>query len=106
MDVSWPRTPARKGGGRTRRTCGCKVKSILGCSVTDRESPWVALLTGTWRARASGGAFHCILDHVGDRGLRGRRVRCLRAPYSLVTESVAILIVLQAQDRGSGDLRV
>ena len=29
-----------------------QVKSSAGCSVTDRESPWVTLLTGTWRAWA------------------------------------------------------
>jgi hypothetical protein len=28
-----------------------QVTSISGCSVTDRESPWVTALTGTWRAR-------------------------------------------------------
>jgi hypothetical protein len=27
-----------------------QVKSTAGCSVSDRESPWVTLLTGTWRA--------------------------------------------------------
>jgi hypothetical protein len=28
-----------------------QVESAAGCSVSDRESPWVTLLTGTWRAR-------------------------------------------------------
>ena len=28
-----------------------QVKSTAGCSVNDRQSPWVTLLTGTWRAR-------------------------------------------------------
>ena len=28
-----------------------RVKSTAGCSVNDRQSPWVTLLTGTWRAR-------------------------------------------------------
>jgi hypothetical protein len=27
-----------------------QARSAAGCSVTDRESPWVTLLTGTWRA--------------------------------------------------------
>jgi hypothetical protein len=30
-----------------------QVKSGAVCSVTDRESPWLTLLTGTWRARTS-----------------------------------------------------
>jgi len=29
-----------------------QVKSTATCSVNDRESPWVTLLTGTWRAHA------------------------------------------------------
>jgi hypothetical protein len=31
-----------------------QVKGAAGCSVNDRESPWVTLFTGTWRARADG----------------------------------------------------
>jgi hypothetical protein len=31
---------------------GAQVTSNAGCSVNDRESPWVTLLTGTCRARA------------------------------------------------------
>jgi hypothetical protein len=28
-----------------------QVRSAASCSVNDRESPWVTLFTGTWRAR-------------------------------------------------------
>jgi hypothetical protein len=49
--MSAVRPLACKGGGRTRRICGCTGKGSAGCSVNDRESPWVTLLTGTWRAR-------------------------------------------------------
>jgi hypothetical protein len=28
-----------------------QVKRSAGCSVNDRESPWLTALTGTWRAR-------------------------------------------------------
>jgi len=30
-----------------------QVKRAAGCSVDDRESPCVTVLTGTWRARAT-----------------------------------------------------
>jgi hypothetical protein len=38
---------AARGGPAAAR-----VKGSGGCSVSDRESPWVTLLTGMWRARA------------------------------------------------------
>jgi hypothetical protein len=46
-----------------------QVKASAGFSVNDRESPWVTLLTGTWRARPSQirrdlGAFHGCLSVV------------------------------------------
>ena len=34
------------------RPAVAQAKSAAGCSVTDRESPWLTPLTGTWRARA------------------------------------------------------
>jgi len=36
----------------TAGPAAAQVKSSAGCSVTDRESPWVTVLTGTWRARS------------------------------------------------------
>src|SRR5262249_6543495 len=36
--------------------CGpavAQARSAAGCSVNDRDSPWVTLLTGMWRARAT-----------------------------------------------------
>ena len=35
----------------TAGPAAAQVKSTAGCAVTDRESPWVTLLTGTRRAR-------------------------------------------------------
>ena len=34
----------------TAGPAAAQVKGTAGCSVSDRESPWVTLLTGTWRA--------------------------------------------------------
>ncbi len=63
--LSSPRTglltwlPSHSGGpllakevAATGRPAAAQVKHSAGCSVNDRESPWVTLLTGTWRARA------------------------------------------------------
>jgi hypothetical protein len=36
----------------TSGPAAAQVKRAAGCSVNDRESPWVTALTGTWRARA------------------------------------------------------
>ena len=39
-----------------------QVKRAAGCSVNDRESPWVTLLTGMWRAR--GGLMAASAEHL------------------------------------------
>jgi hypothetical protein len=37
--------------GKPREPAAAPVNGIAGCSVTDRESPYMTPLTGTWRAR-------------------------------------------------------
>jgi hypothetical protein len=47
-----PRPPARNEVAATGGPAVAQVKHGAGCSVNDRDSPWVTVLTGTWRARA------------------------------------------------------
>ena len=51
------------------RPAAAQVRSAAGCSVNDRESPWVTLLTGTWRARV--GLLAASPDHRSVDTMRG-----------------------------------
>jgi hypothetical protein len=56
----------------TARPAAAQLESDAGCSVNDRESPWMTLLTGTWRARP--GLLAESPDHLIRRHLASPRL--------------------------------
>src|SRR5262245_20731300 len=95
--LNWPRSGGSARGNRTPDTLYAKkapgtggpaaaqVGRAAGCSVNDRESPWVAPLTGTWRARLGlADVFYSPPCVVGDPGLGRSRApaRPARSPSS------------------------
>jgi hypothetical protein len=50
------------------RPAAAQVNRVAGCYVNERESPWVTLFTGTWRARLGPTASGCTAGPV--MGLR------------------------------------
>jgi hypothetical protein len=83
--------PACKGGGRDRRTCGCTAQVHCWLSVNDRESPRVALRTGTRRARRSHQAGLIVL---GTRGRSAVKSMLGSVAHEVVCESrLPVLVV-------------
>ena len=77
-----------------------QASSCAGCPVNDRESPWVTLLTGTWRAQ--GGSVAASPDHLICRHGRTVQVRvwCRRgqALWSALLRSYGVSHVVPEQE--------
>jgi hypothetical protein len=62
------------------RPAAAQVRQIAGCSVSDRESPWATLLTGTQRARQVWD-HELVVRQMGNETYRQQQWADRRAPH-------------------------